>query len=319
MSTPRGTSSGTISTRQIVSIAAPNLVPAFGVYLFGWSAPNLLILYSLDTVLSIGSLGALGGSYGRASEGGSGPTVSRGRLGWASGIFFIFAIALVLAIPFGVWIFLLLAPFGWSAADALADHAFVRGVLIQTAMALVAFVHGYRSLAGRSDTDRWLKRRMAFILVRYTVTLLAGIAGLELFGLLPHALGGQLQGFLLIGVYLGSSTLFELFPGFLSGLDRGAAGSSEHAPTASRGSFAKPDVASAIPAAGPILLIIGFVIGALLVAWGGRQLWNAAGPGAHGLHASSPVVGRWIVPAGLLVVGLWFLYRAVCLARRRGK
>jgi hypothetical protein len=315
---PRGTSSDTMPIRRIVSIAAPNLVPLGGIFFFGWSAPNLLILYALDTILSIGSMGALGGIYGRAPEDGSAPTALRGRLGWASGLAFMFAIAVPLAVPFGGWMFLLLAPLGWDVKASFADPAFVRGVLIQVALALVAYAHGYRALAGRGDADRLLKRRMAFILTRYTITVLAGIAGLELFGVLPHALGGQLQGFLLVGVYLGSSTFFELSPGVLSALDRGAAGSSEHAATVSRGSFVSYATASVNPAVRPIfLVIVGFVVGALLVASGARLLWAELGLSARGVAGSGGLVSRLLVPIAFLAVGLWILYRAVHLARRR--
>ena len=55
------------------------------------------------------------------------------------------------------------------------------------------------------------------------------------------------------------------------------------------------------------MVIIGFVIGVLLVAWSGRRLWNG------------PVGSGWIIPIAVLVVGLWFLYRAIRLARQRGK
>ena len=317
MSMPRGASGEAMPVARIAAIAAPNLVPLSGIFFFGWSAPNLLILYSLDTILSIGSAGALGGIYGRPPGDGSAPTALRGRLNRASGIIFMFIAALVLAVPFGGWMFLLLAPLGWDVRTALADPAFVRGLWIQAAMAILAFEHGYRALAGRPDADRLLKRRMVFILARYTITLLAGIAGLEIFGILPHELGGRLQGFLLVGVYLGSSTFFELSPGVLSALDRETARSSERAPTASHGSLDNDEAASANSVASPGVVIIGFVIGALLVAWGGRKLWNTVGHGAQGIGGSSPVVRDWIIPIGLLVVGLWFLYRAVRLARRR--
>ena len=41
---------------QVLSLVARNLVPVAGVLFLGWSAPDLLVLYFVDTVLAIASL-----------------------------------------------------------------------------------------------------------------------------------------------------------------------------------------------------------------------------------------------------------------------
>ena len=43
----------TVTLRRIAALLSRNLVPVAGVLLLGWSAPDLLVLYYLDTVLGL--------------------------------------------------------------------------------------------------------------------------------------------------------------------------------------------------------------------------------------------------------------------------
>ena len=54
---------------QIAALVARNLVPAAGVLFLGWSAPDVLVLYFVDTVLAIATLLLLVAVYLALSRG----------------------------------------------------------------------------------------------------------------------------------------------------------------------------------------------------------------------------------------------------------
>jgi len=191
---------------QIASLIARNLVPVAGVLFLGWSAPDLLVLYFVDTVLAIASLLILVAVYLT----GIGPVKRTRPFGGGMDWVKVAAVSLVggvlIGLPFGVPMYILLDDFGWSPVAALSNQSFVYGLAMQAFISGMDCIRAYRELAGRGDVDQLLKHRTGFVFARWMVVLIAAMTGL------PGTFGPKLGGIVVLLVYAGATVYFEIFP-----------------------------------------------------------------------------------------------------------
>ncbi|HET7097647.1 MAG TPA: DUF6498-containing protein [Casimicrobiaceae bacterium] len=197
-----------ISPPAIASIVARNVVPVAGVLFLGWLAPNLMVLYYIDTILAFAVVVLLIARHVT----GMGKPDERGRplegpFDWIKTGLGALLGSLLICLPLGVPLFMLLAEFDWSVSSALADRSFVTGLVLQIAASASGCVQAHRDLLARDDDERVLKHRAAFIVARWLVVAVsAPLTGF--FGFLGPRLGGAL----IVLVYAGGTIYFELFP-----------------------------------------------------------------------------------------------------------
>jgi len=197
----------TATPPRIAALIARNLMPVAGVLFLGWSASNMMILYYADTVLELAVVVLLVARHvtglGRPGER---TRELNGPLDWVrAGIGSLFGATLI-GLPLGVPLFIMLATLGWTWTD-LADRGFLTALAVQIAGSLAAAFQVHRDLLERSDDERVLKHRAAFIVARWAVVIVAAI--MVPIGILGPWLGGAL----LVLVYAGGTAYFELFPG----------------------------------------------------------------------------------------------------------
>jgi hypothetical protein len=196
-----------VTPTRIASLVARNLVPVAGVLFLGWSAPNLLILYYLDTILAFAVVVLLVARHVT----GLGKPEERGRplegpLDWIRTGCGALLGSLLICLPLGVPLFMLLAEFGWSASAALAERSILVALAAQIVGSITGCVQAHRDLLARDDDERVLKYRAAFVVARWLAVLIASAMGLVGF------LGPWIGGTLVVLVYAGATVYFELFP-----------------------------------------------------------------------------------------------------------
>jgi hypothetical protein len=186
----------------IIQILWRNLAPIVGILFFHWSASNVLLLYFLDTMLSIGVIFAgLAKSFAPARPSGVGARVK------AEFTYVIVALLLciLVGIPLGMPVGMVLGAGGFTFRGALADHSLRVGALWQCAIALWSYFGLYRALDTHSPSELRLKQRFGLILMRWVVVLVVCYSGL---GLVPDNVGV----FLLVTAYVAASIFAELAP-----------------------------------------------------------------------------------------------------------
>ena len=193
---------------SIASLIARNLVPAVGVLFLGWSAGNLLVLYYLDTILAFAVVVLLVARHitGLRKPGELGLSVN-GPLDWTKASLGSLLAAVLICLPLGVPLVWTLAAFDWSISAALADRSFVTGLALQVGGSMFGCLHAHRDLLARTDDERVLKHRAAFIVARWLVVLTVAFTGVA------GVLGPWIGGTLVMLVYAGATVYFELFPG----------------------------------------------------------------------------------------------------------
>jgi hypothetical protein len=197
----------TVTLPRLASLVSRNLVPVAGVLLLGWSAPDLLILYYLDTVLGLAVVVLLIARHvtGLGKPGEVGKPLD-GPLDWMRGAAGSLFGAVLIGLPLGVPLFIMLAQFDWSIATALADRAFVGGLAVQAAGSVYGCVQAHRDLLARDDDEHVLKHRAAFVVGRWMVVLVAAMTGLA------AVFGPRYGGALVVLAYAGATVYFELYP-----------------------------------------------------------------------------------------------------------
>lgn len=196
-----------VTLPRLASLVSRNLVPVAGVLLLGWSAPDLLVLYYLDTVLGFAVVVLLIARHvtglGKAREVGK---PLDGPVDWVRGAAGSLLGAVLIGLPLGVPLFIMLAQFDWSIATALADRAFVSGLAVQAAGSVYGCVQAHRDLLARSDDEHVLKHRAAFVIGRWMVVLVVAMTGLA------ALFGPRFGGALVVLAYAGATVYFELYP-----------------------------------------------------------------------------------------------------------
>lgn len=186
----------------ITQIIWRNLAPIVGILFFHWSASNVLLLYFLDTMLSIGVIFAgLAKSFAPSRPSGVGARLKAEF----TYVFVALLLCTLVGIPLGLPIGIALAAGEFTLRGALADHSLRVGALWQCAVALWSYVGLYRALDTHSPSELRLKQRFGLILMRWVVVLVVCYAILDL---VPANVGV----FLLVAAYVVASIFAELAP-----------------------------------------------------------------------------------------------------------
>ncbi len=203
-----------LSPLDYANAVARNIVPLAGIVLLGWSAPTVLVLYFVDTLLAMAVMFA-----GLARHFLPPPT----REGWAARanaeVGYVGAallIAAMFAIPLGVP---LIFVFAGSNADwkvLLADPQLRAGLMLQ---AIAAFWSGrdlYRALRVHTPDELRLKRRFALVFLRWMALLMFVYLGIGFFF-------GPYGALFYVAVYIAATIVTEIAPDrFLKAMPGGA-------------------------------------------------------------------------------------------------
>lgn len=187
----------------IGQVVARNIVPVVGIVAFGWSAVNVLLLYFIDTLLSMGVMFAgLASYFGRQSADGAASRIN-GEFGAIAVAVFLCAF---IAVPIGMPLVFVGAMSGWEGFTELAsDRSFQAGVAWQVVAALWSYAGLWRELHVRTPEELRLKRRFALVFLRWFV-ILAAIY-------LPIAfVFGRFLPFVLVLLYAGTTIFVEIAP-----------------------------------------------------------------------------------------------------------
>jgi hypothetical protein len=163
----------------ITQIVARNIVPVAGILLFSWPAQNVLVLYFVDTLLSMGVIatGVARFMLPPATDEGWAARVNTegGYVGAGLMIIAIFAI------PLGVPLIFMLAPGGDDWRAMLTDRGLHIGIALQLAAACWSGFELHRALRTQTPDQLRLKRRFALVFLRWIVVLMATYSGFFIF------------------------------------------------------------------------------------------------------------------------------------------
>jgi hypothetical protein len=191
-----------VSPFGIAQIVARNITPLVGIIFFHWEASYVLILYFLDTMLSMAVIFAgLAKSLTPVKGDGIGARI-KAEMTYVLVAAFL---ATVMAVPLGMPVGIALAAADFSPRLALGDESLRFGMLVQCVMAFWSYVDLYRALDTHSPTELKLKQRFGLVLMRWVVVLGVCYIGL---GLLPV----EFVVFLLVAAYIGASIFAEIAP-----------------------------------------------------------------------------------------------------------
>lgn len=174
----------------MTSIVARNIAPIAGIALLGWNATHMVVLYYVDTIVSIAVLFTLLFLHGKDM-----PIDLATVKGKAAVAFSVAMLAGVFAFVFAWPVIFLLGVGGGFAWD---DRAFLGGLAAQLFAACTTFVSGNRELRGHADPEGLLKRRFGIVTMRWVATFMCSF-------FLPW-------GIALIVVYCAASIYYELKP-----------------------------------------------------------------------------------------------------------
>jgi Family of unknown function (DUF6498) len=204
-----------VSPLVIVQAVARNIVPLVGILAFHWSAGNVLILYFVDTMLSISVLIAgLMSKFAPAPDDDGVAGWINAQAGYVAAALFFSAFA---AIPLGAPVGIMLAASDFSFRGAFNDHSLRVGVLVQSAVALWSYIGLYRALRTHAPEELHLRPRFALVFMRWVVVIMATYFILDI---LPPSEPVLL---LLVVAYIGGSIFAEISPDrFLRAMPGGA-------------------------------------------------------------------------------------------------
>src|SRR6202165_2852844 len=198
----------------IAQAVARNIVPLVGILVFHWSTGNVLILYLLDTLLSMAVI-----ISGLASSFASPPDDE--GVGWinaeAGYVLAGLLVAAFLAVPLGMPVGIILAASGFSFREAFNDSSLRGGALVQTVLALCSYIEVYRALRTYSPAQLKLRPRFALVFMRWVVVIMVTYFILDI---LPPSEPVLL---ILVVAYIAGSIFAEIAPDrFLRAMAGGA-------------------------------------------------------------------------------------------------
>lgn len=197
---------------SLATLVAANLAPVIGILLLGWSPIAILVLYFVDTLLSLGvvlllvMLHITGNAKGRPLS---------GVKDWAQAVVSFIILGGIFGLPLSLPLWFI-GPEHIAAEFERPGSGLAYGVLLQVLMSALSAVRMHRELQARSDDDRLLARRTLFLVARWITVFMAltfGVVGL---------LGPRWGAFVLVAIYGGASVYFELFPDRAERFVRGA-------------------------------------------------------------------------------------------------
>ena len=206
---------GAFNPVAIAQAVARNIVPLFGILVFHWSTGNVLILYLLDTLLSMAVIFA--GLMSTFSP----PPDDEGVGGWinaeAGYVLAGLLVAAFLAVPLGMPVGIMLAASGFSFREAFNDSSLRGGALVQTVVALWSYIELYRALRTHSPAQLKLRQRFALVFMRWVVVIMATYFILDI---LPPS---EFVLLILVAAYIAGSIVAEVAPDrFLRAMPGGA-------------------------------------------------------------------------------------------------
>src|ERR1700681_2425485 len=206
---------GAFNPVTISQAVARNIVPLFAILIFHWSTGNVLILYLLDTLLSMAVIFA--GLMSTFSP----PPEDEGVGGWinaeAGYVLAGLLVAAFLAVPLGMPVGIMLAASGFSFREAFNDSSLRGGALVQTVVALWSYIELYRALRSHSPAQLKLRQRFALVFMRWVVVIMATYFILDI---LPPS---EVMLLILVAAYIAGSIVAEIAPDrFLRAMPGGA-------------------------------------------------------------------------------------------------
>jgi hypothetical protein len=206
--------SSAVNPLSVAQIVARNVTPLAGILFFKWSAGNVLLLYLLDTLLSIAVI--IAGLAVHFLP----PSDEEGIGAWMNAQAGPVAMALVLvvffAVPLGMPIFIMLGASNFSYREALADPSLRGGALCQAIAALWSYAGLYRAVRVRTPEELKLKRRFALVFLRWIAVIMVTYTGI------PFYLGHYGALFLVVA-FIAVSIFAEVAPDrFLRAMPGGA-------------------------------------------------------------------------------------------------
>jgi hypothetical protein len=199
---------------DIAHTVARNLVPLGGILFLGWSAPNVLLLYFVDTMLAMTVMfaGLMRYFTPPTNQPGIAARINA-EVGYVAVALFLTAF---IAVPLGMPIFIVFAAGDVAFKDLLADETFRGGLVLQ---AIAAFWSGwglYRALATHTPEQLRLKRRFALVFLRWMAVLMVAYTGFVF-------LFGVFAAFVLVAAYVAASIAIDVAPDkFLRAMPGGA-------------------------------------------------------------------------------------------------
>lgn len=203
-----------LSPLVIANAASRNLVPLAGILFFGWSAPNVLLLYFLDTLLAMTVMFAgLARSFAATTtESGWAARVNAEVGAVAAAIF----LAAFMAVPLGMPLFILFAMNDLSWRSIVDDPGFGAGVVLQCIAAFWSCLGLYRALRTRTPEELRLKRQFALVFLRWLAVLMVWYTGIGF-------IFGRYAAVLFVAIYAAVTIMIEVAPDrFLRAMPGGA-------------------------------------------------------------------------------------------------
>lgn len=185
-----------------VYLVSRNLVPVVGVLFLGWSAPQQLILYLLDTLLGMGVVFALMFQILFPIENEDGAAA---RINAAGGVLgYSVLLAAFMTIPLSVPLIFVLGPAGFQPAELLTQNLLI-ALAIHAMLALLTFVALFREMRAVRSPGPDLKRQFGWIVMRWAVVILIIYTGVPM-------LLGRFGGLLVVIAYAGFGVVADLSP-----------------------------------------------------------------------------------------------------------
>ncbi len=193
-----------LSPIAIGQIVARNIVPVVGAIALGWPAINVLLLYFVDTMLSMGVLFAgLASYFSRQQSEDSAAARINGEAGAIAVAVFVCAF---IAVPLGMPLVLVGAWSGWERFESLmSDPGFLSGLAWQAVAAIGSYWGLWQELRVRTPEELRLKRRFALVFLRWIV--IVGVVYTPLVWLF-----GRFMPHVLVVLYVATSIVIEIAP-----------------------------------------------------------------------------------------------------------
>jgi Family of unknown function (DUF6498) len=192
-----------MSPLLIGQIVARNIVPVAGILLFGWSAPNVLVLYFIDTMLSLGVIAMGVARYMLPPPTDQGWAARANAEGGYVGVALL--IIAVFAVPMGVPLIFMLVPTGADWRTMLVDRSLHIGIALQVAAVCWSGFGLVRALRTHTPGELRLKRRSAFVFLRWLVLLMATYSGVFL-------IFGHYSALFFVVLYVATSIVIDVAP-----------------------------------------------------------------------------------------------------------
>ena len=198
---------------EIANTVARNIVPLGGILFLGWSAPTVLVLSFVDTMLAIAVMAAGVMRYFMPPADDGPAARANGEVGVAAAALFL---AACIAVPLGVPLIFMLAGSETSLASLFSDPQFRAGLLMQAIAAFWSCAGLYRALRIHTPDELRIKRRFSLVFLRWVAVMMVLYTGLAF-------LFGRWAPIVFVAVYAGTSIVIDIAPDkFLSVMPKAA-------------------------------------------------------------------------------------------------